>query len=145
MMAQANDAGSVKPTQAPDASSTKPVQENDHAVAKRVQPTRRHATLDDRVKAFGAALNLTEAQQAAVKMIREQREMEILRLRSDSSISGSDRIAGLRALHDQTAERIRAVLNDEQKKNYDPLAARKVPPAPDQKSIEDWLKLTTPH
>jgi len=39
---------------------------------------------------------------------------------------------------------IRAVLNDEQKKKYDPLAVRDRTPAPDQKSVEDWLKETTP-
>jgi hypothetical protein len=36
------------------------------------------------------------------------------------------------------------VLNDEQKKKYDPLAVRRVAPAPDQKSVEDWLKVTNP-
>jgi hypothetical protein len=59
----------------------------------------------------------------------------------DSSMSGSDRIAQIRMLQDQTIMRIRSVLNDEQKKKYDPLAVRRVQPAPDQRSVEDWLKL----
>jgi hypothetical protein len=50
----------------------------------------------------------------------------------------------LRALQDQTVQRIRLVLNDEQKKKYDPLAVRQAGPAPGQKSVEDWLKVTTP-
>ena len=53
-------------------------------------------------------------------------------------------MAQFRALQDNTVERIRAVLNEEQKKKYDPLAVRRVQPAPDQRSVEDWLKATTP-
>jgi hypothetical protein len=37
------------------------------------------------------------------------------------------------------------VLNDEQKKKYDPLAVRRLQPAPEQRSVEDWLEATTPH
>lgn len=80
----------------------------------------------------------------AVKKILEQRQLEILRIRQDPSIEGSERIERLRALQDQTVQRIRGVLNDEQKKKYDPLAIRNREPAPDQKSVEDWLKATTP-
>jgi hypothetical protein len=101
-------------------------------------------TIDDRVKVLARNLELNEAQQAAVKKILEQRQQETLRIRQDSSISGGTRIERFRALQDHTVERIRAVLNEEQKKKYDPLAVRRVAPAPDQKSVEDWLKITTP-
>lgn len=104
----------------------------------------RRPTLDDRVKALATSLGLNEAQQAAVKKILEQRQQETLRLRRDTSIPGSVRIERLRALQDQTVQRIRLVLNDEQKKKYDPLAVRQTGPAPGQKSVEDWLKVTTP-
>lgn len=107
-------------------------------------PTHRRPSLDDRVKTLAAALNLDEAQQVAVKRILEQRQQETLQLRHDSSITGSTRIERLRALQDQTVQRIRLVLNDEQKKKYDPLAVRNAGPAPGQKSVEDWLKVTTP-
>ena len=106
---------------------------------------RRRSVIDERVKQFAASLNLNEAQQAAVKKILEQRQAEILRIRTDSAMSGSQRMERLHLLQDQTVEKIRSVLNDEQKKRYDPLAVRKVPPSSDQKSVEDWLKLTTPH
>lgn len=101
-------------------------------------------TIDDRVKVLARSLELNEAQQAAVKKILEQRQQETLRVRQDASISGGARIERFRALQDHTVERIRAVLNEEQKKKYDPLAVRRVAPAPDQKSVEDWLKVTTP-
>lgn len=101
-------------------------------------------TIDDRVKVLARNLDLNEAQQAAVKKILEQRQQETLRIRQDTSISGGARIERFRALQDRTVERIRAVLNEEQKKKYDPLAVRRVTPAPDQKNVEDWLKVTNP-
>ena len=105
---------------------------------------RRRPSIDDRVRVFAKNLDLTEAQQTAVKKILEQRQQEALRIRNDSSVSGSVRIERFRALQDNTVERIRAVLSEEQKKKYDPLAVRRRQPASDQRSIEDWLKVTTP-
>ena len=104
----------------------------------------RRPSIDDRVKLLAKNLDLTESQQAAVKKILEQRQQAAIRLRLDPSISGSARIDRFRALQDKTVERIQAVLNEEQKKKYDPLAVRGIPPAPDQRSVEDWLKVTMP-
>jgi len=115
-----------------------------NSVSQPPNSTHRRPSLDDRVKALAAALNLNQAQQVSVKRILEQRQQEILRPRHDTSITGSTRIERLRALQDQTVQRIRLVLNDEQKKKYDPLAVRKAGSAPGQKSVEDWLKVTTP-
>jgi pyruvate/2-oxoglutarate dehydrogenase complex dihydrolipoamide acyltransferase (E2) component len=134
LAAQANDA--VQATPATPAAPATPAQP--------AHPAHRRPNLDDRVKALATALALNDAQQAAVKKILEQRQMEILRLRRDGSIPGSVRIERLRALQDQTVQRIRLVLNDEQKKKYDPLAVRQTGPAQGQKSVEDWLKVTTP-
>ena len=101
-------------------------------------------TIDDRVRVLARSLDLNEAQRAAVKKILVQRRQETLRIRQDPSISGGARIERFRALQDNTVERIRAVLNEEQKKKYDPLAVRRTQPAPQQRSVEDWLKVTTP-
>jgi len=115
--------------------------------ASSARPTHRargRAKIDDRVKVLAKNLELNESQQAAVKKILEQRQQETLRIRQDSSISGSARIEQFRALQDNTVQRIRAVLNEEQKKKYDPLAVRGIPSAPEQRSVQDWLKVTTP-
>lgn len=141
LLAQANEPGTATPAQSAPPTPAPPTSANP---AQPTHPTRRRPTLDDRVKALAAALDLNESQQVAVKKILEQRQLEMLRIRQDPSIEGSDRIGKLRALQDQTVQRIRAVLNDEQKKKYNPLAIRDREPAPDQKSVEDWLKATTP-
>jgi uncharacterized membrane protein YhiD involved in acid resistance len=104
----------------------------------------RSSSIDDRVKLFAKNLDLNEAQQAAVKRILEQRQQQTLQIRLDPAITGSVRIERFRAIQDSTVQQIRAVLNEEQSKKYDPLAPRRLQPAPEQKSVEDWLKLTTP-
>jgi hypothetical protein len=99
--------------------------------------------IHDRVRLLAKALNLNKAQQSAVKGILEQRQQQAWRIRRDPSSSGSARIDKFRALQDSTVEQIRAVLNEEQKKKYDPFAARRIQPAPQPRSVEDWLEATT--
>jgi len=114
--------------------------------ATRSQTQRQHngSSLDDRVSQFAKSLDLSEAQQSAVKKILEQRQQQTLRIRLEPSISGSARISQFRALQESTVERIRAVLNEEQKKKYNPLVPRTIPQTP-QPSVEDWIKVSTPH
>jgi Spy/CpxP family protein refolding chaperone len=104
---------------------------------------RTRPTVDDRVKVLAKSLDLNESQQTAVKKILERRQQETLRIRTDPTISGSARMEQFRMLQDRTAEQIRAVLNEEQRKKYDPFAARRIPQS-EGRTVEDWLKVTTP-
>jgi hypothetical protein len=104
----------------------------------------RRVTLEDRVNVLARSLNLDQVQQDAVLKILQARKEESLRIRRDTSISGSARMEQFLALQDETVLQVRAVLNEEQKKKYNPLAVRKLKPASDQKTVEDWLELTTP-
>lgn len=105
-------------------------------------PTRK-SNIDTRVSILAKSLDLSAEQQSEVKNILEQRQQKTLLIRRDPSISGSTRIERFRMLQESTVERIRAVLNDEQKKKYDPMAARRMQSTPEH-SVEDWLKATTP-
>jgi hypothetical protein len=113
------------------------------APQKQMRHQRNRPSIDDRVSRFAKSLDLSEAQQSAVKKILEQQQQETWRIRLDPSITGAG-VDRFRALQENTVERIRAVLNEEQKKKYDPLAWRRLPPTPQQPSVEDWLKTTTP-
>lgn len=108
-------------------------------------PDRHNEIFEERVKAFAKNLDLNADQTAAVRQILLDREQEMLRLRTGPSMTGSERIERIRMLQDETVMRIRAILNDEQRKKYDPLAVRKVQPAADQRSVEDWMKLSRAH
>jgi hypothetical protein len=99
-------------------------------------------SIDDQVKGLAKNLDLTETQQSAVKGILQQRQRETLRIWRQSS--GSDRLSRFRMLQLWTVAQIRVVLNDEQKKKYNPLGQRP-PQQTDQRSVEDWMKATTPH
>jgi Spy/CpxP family protein refolding chaperone len=114
--------------------------------SRKIHAPRQHTgpKIDDQVRVLAKNLNLGEAQQSAVKKILEQRQQQTQHIRLDPSLSGSARIDQFRALQDITVERIRAVLTEEQKKSYNPLLARKRQQPP-QRSVEDWLKVTTPH
>jgi len=116
--------------------------------ASPLRDTSRHQTrpsMDGRVRLLTKALDLSEAQQSAVKEILEQRQQQAWRIRRDPSISGGARIERFRALQDNTMEQIRAVLNEDQRVKYEPFAARRLPPAPEQRSVEDWLEASAPH
>jgi len=123
----------------PDQATPAPITPRHRASARKTRPT-----LDDRIAILSKNLQLTEAQRSAVKKILVQRQEQTLRIRN-SPEPGNVRIGKFRALQDQTVNQIRAILTDEQKKKYDPLVLRKIP-APDtpQRSLEDWIKATTP-
>lgn len=101
---------------------------------------RRTKTIDDQVKRFTESLDLSETQQSEIKKILEFRQVQIRRIRLDESLSGDERISRLRDLQDSTVARIRAVLSDEQKEKYDPLAVRQAQKSSPQPSVEDWMK-----
>ncbi len=126
--------GAFALAQAPEAPAAKP-QVN--------QPPTRKSNIDARVSMLAKSLDLSVEQQSAVKNILEQRQQKTLSIRRDPSISGSTRIERFRMLQEATVERIRAVLNDEQKKKYDPMAARRNQSTPEH-SVEDWLKASSP-
>jgi hypothetical protein len=104
-----------------------------------VQRPSSRGTIEDRVRVLAKTLHLDEAQQFAIKKILEQRQLEMWRIRRGSSTSGAVRIDRFRALQQSTVEQIRAVLNEEQKKNYDPFATRRLPLPQQDRSVEEWL------
>jgi len=100
--------------------------------------------LDERVKRLAKALELTESQQVQVKAILEQRQQRLLSIRQNPGLTGSDRIDQFHTLQVQTTERIRAILNDEQRQKYDPLAAKRVQDQQPLPNVEDWMKPNKP-
>lgn len=120
--------------QVPEASAAQP--------QSKQRPARK-SNLDVSVSRLTKTLDLSPDQQSAVKNILEQRMQQTLQIRRDPSISGSARIDRFRMLQETTVQRIRAVLNDEQKKKYDPMAASHNQKAP-ERSVEDWLKASAP-
>jgi len=99
---------------------------------------------DERGKALATYLELDQAQHMALQKILEQRQAEVLQMRFTPLPAGSAQIDRFRAIQDKAANRIRAVLNQEQRKKYDLLAIPRSSPPGSKTSVQDWLKAATP-
>jgi len=100
----------------------------------------RRQTIDDRVKTFAKALDLNDKQQAGVKAVLERQQTEARQIQFDPVLSGQERIGKFRALQEDTVLRIRALLNDEQKKKYDPLNHGKQEAGSSDQYVDQWMK-----
>ena len=111
------------------------------SVAPERQTPRQHRgpTLDDRVKKFSKMLDLSETQQSKLKKVLESQRAQILKLRNDPSVPGENRIGAIRAINDTTEDRIRDLLNEEQKKKYNSPRPRQTPGPSQESDLNDWV------
>ena len=68
-------------------------------------------------------LNLSSDQVTQVKAIDDSTRQQMMALRNDTSVAQSDRRAKMMAIHQASQDKIRAVLNDDQKTKYDAMQA----------------------
>ncbi len=100
-------------------------------------------TLDHRVKVLAKALDLDSRQQAELWKILESQREAVTKIWSDPTLLAAERVPATRAVEDRTAEQIRAILNDEQKKRYNPPKPQGAPAPPP--NVEAWMERQTPH
>jgi hypothetical protein len=114
----------------------------------RAPPARHHRSrpgLEDRVRTFSHALDLDVRQQSELRKALVSQREEVRRIWGDASVPAANRISATRAISDKTEDRIRALLNDEQKNKYNPL--RQPPEAAAdsaQPTVEDWMNAAKP-
>ncbi len=107
-------------------------------------PSRRQpgSSLDERVTAMAIALDLDGEQRSQLRRVLERQRARIAGLWNDTTIPAARRISATQAISELTADRIRALLNDAQKKRYDaPRHARSAAPSPGDRSVEDWMNV----
>jgi Spy/CpxP family protein refolding chaperone len=75
-------------------------------------------SVDERIEEFSKKLDLSDDQQAQVKSILQSAEAELKELRN-ASLSRREKVSRLREIGEETNSKIRALLNDEQKKKFD--------------------------
>ncbi len=106
-------------------------------------PRGKRSGLETRVATLTRALALDPRQQAELRtLLRDQRE-KVQRIWQDASVSSADRVAATRKVSTHTADRIRAMLSEEQRKKYDPPPRRDAEKATGNARVEDWMKLET--
>ena len=70
-------------------------------------------------------LNLSPDQVTQVKAIQADNETQMQAIHSDTSLQGADRRSKMMDLHKAETEKIRAVLNDDQKAKFDAMEAKR--------------------
>lgn len=69
-------------------------------------------------------LNLSQDQASQIKMIDEDTMKQVEAVRSDSSIAQADKRSKIMDIHKASQDKVRAVLNDEQKTKYDAMMTK---------------------
>jgi hypothetical protein len=93
-----------------------------------------------RVALMTKELGLDARQQTQVKAILEDQRAEIARIWSDPAVSSALRIGATQAIGDKTADRIRATLNDEQRKKYIKPRQREATVGAPGTDVQKWMK-----
>jgi len=100
---------------------------------------KRASPLDRRVMLLAKELGLDATQQAQVKKVLEGQREQVARLWNDRSIPAARRVSATQAIGDRTADRIRALLNDEQRKKYIQPRQRDVAVGTAGGDVESWM------
>lgn len=104
--------------QAPD--QAQPQAQSQQATAPNGQAGNHHTQNPDRqAKHLRKELGLTAGQTAQLKPILADRAQQVQSLRSDSSLTPQDRHAKLQAIQKDSKEKIEAILNDQQKQQFE--------------------------
>ena len=109
---------------------------------------RAHAgtSLEDRVQILAKALNLDATQQSELRMALVSQREQVMRVWNDPAVPPAYRISATRAISEQTSDRIRGFLNDEQRAKFNPpRQAHEQDPDASVRSVEDWMKAPEPN
>ena len=82
-------------------------------------------SVDERVQHLTKMLNLSTDQQAKVKSIFEDQQNQMASLKQNTSMSQEDRRAKFQAIHQDTHQKIQALLNDDQKAKFEQMQAQR--------------------
>jgi len=100
-------------------------------------------TLDHRLRALAKALDLDTHQRDELREILEDQRQAVTKIWSDPALLSAERVPATRAVEERTAERIRAILNDGQKKLYNPPKPQGTQTPPP--NVEAWMERQALH
>jgi hypothetical protein len=128
---------------APAASAEEPAP---HILApEQTKPARdERPDLDTRARRLAKMLELTEAQQSQLAKVLASQHEQIRKLWRDQKVPPEYRVDAMRAINEQTEDRIRALLNDEQKKKYVSSRPRDPARTSQQPNVDYWPNPTKP-
>lgn len=94
--------------------------------------------LDDRVEALSKALDLDPRQQSGLKKVLVAQREETLTIWADESLSAAARVKATELIGRRTADRIRALLTEQQRARYNPPTPPRQVGSP-RPSLETWM------
>lgn len=74
---------------------------------------------DQRLANMTKRYKLTSDQQAQIKPILQDEQQQMMSMRSDTSMSKQDKMAKMQSTHQESQQKIEAVLTDEQRQKFD--------------------------
>ena len=108
-----------------------------------VQRMRAEVNLDGRMALLSKELELDVYQQGEVRKILEAQREQVRKVWSDASVPAGYRVVATRAIGDRTADRIRGLLTDEQRKKYiQPRPPTDALAGSAQPNVEAWMDAT---
>lgn len=110
-------------------------------VAPAPEVSRNHnlPVFEQRVRSLSQALALDAMQQSELRKVLEEQREQLRKIWSDATAAAANRVSATQALSDLTADRIMALLNDEQKKKYKSPRPLHEAAAGSKSSVEDWM------
>ena len=131
--------------------SSSPVGETSTPTAQALEAARQQArhrqgrpNAEDRLQRLVKGLKLDAAQQAEVRRALQAQREAIRRLTSTPADPEVPRVAAIHAITERTTERIRAVLNEEQKKLYSQPLPHDFAAGEGKPGVEEWLNALRP-
>ena len=104
--------------------------------------------LEERVKTLSQALGLDATQQSELRKALESQREQVKKIWNDASMSAAYRVSATQAVSDKTADQIRALLNEEQRKKYKPPAQHNrqhnAADGSAKPGVEDWMNAAKP-
>jgi hypothetical protein len=138
-----NPTGTTAPAGAAEAAGAASAVDDNETAAQLPQDAARRrkkaSPLDRRVMLLAKELRLDANQQAQVKKVLERQREEVARVWNDSSIPPARRVSATQAIGDRTADRIRALLSDDQRKKYIQPRQRDAAVGTAGGNVESWM------
>ena len=98
------------------------------------------ATLENRVQTLSTALGLNELQRQKLRTILEQQRAQVATIWENSATPAASRVAATKSVENHTADAIRAMLTEDQRKRFNPPnPGQASQPDPAARTSEQWI------
>jgi hypothetical protein len=114
------------------------------STGRRVSHHHNGHSLEERVGILTQWLKLDAKQQSEVRKVLDSQREQIKSLWSDTSVPAAYRISATQTISDKTGDQIRALLNEDQRKKFNPPRQPRDETGSAKPNVEDWMDAAKP-